>query len=363
MNETDPPGEPQPPADDAEDLNGAPSPPLPRGGLDDRPRLPRDLDELIGKLERARPGPGLPDPFAPADPFSFVDAIWSFPHRPTRFGRFEVRGELGRGGAGIVLLAIDSTLGRRVALKLPRPEALVDPEARTRFLFGAYAPAMLDHPNLIAVFEIGQVGPIPYIVFSYHPGLNLADWLVRRDTPVPVSLAVEVVADLASGVQHLHDKGFVHRDISPSNILLAPGPGGAGFIPKLLDFDLVLLPGDDRETVPASATYGTPPYLAPEQLRGRHDQIGPRADLYALGAILYELLTGMKPFEGAFGVELERMILRDEPPPPELIRPGLPHGLASLCVQCLAKDPAGRPASARAIRESLLEHRGPSAAL
>jgi serine/threonine protein kinase len=317
------------------------------------PPLPRDIGEVIRRLEGARPAPGNADPFTPRDPVGFVDAMWSSRERPSRFGRFEVRGELGRGGAGVVLLAIDTALGRRVALKLPRPEAMLDPEARTRFLFGAYGPAMLDHPNIIAVYEIGQVGPIPYIVFAYHPGHDLAAWLVRRETPVPIGVASGLIAELCSGVQHLHDRGFLHRDITPANILVAPMPGG-GYRPKLLDFELALLPGDDRETVPDSATFGTPAYMAPEQIAGRHDDLGQHTDLYAVGAVLYELLAGFRPFDGVHGADLRQIILDDEPPPPVLLRPDLPPELARLCSRCLSKRPGDRPASAREIRESLL---------
>ena len=151
---------------------------------------------------------------------------------PLRLGRFEIVSSMGQGGFGIVYLARDPTLGREVALKVPRPEVLITPEVRRRFLREARAAGGLDHPNIVAVHEVGEAGPVCYIASAYCMGPTLSAWLKTRTEPLPPRLAAQLVAPLSDAVQHAHDRGVLHRDIKPSNVILAggraPGTGVSG---------------------------------------------------------------------------------------------------------------------------------------
>jgi WD40 repeat protein/serine/threonine protein kinase len=281
-----------------------------------------------------------------------------------QLGRFLVRRELGRGGFGIVYLAFDPVLKRNVALKLPRLEASLTPELRERFLREARAAAGLDHPNLIPVFDVGEVGPFCYLVSAYCDGPSLQHWLRQRDEPVAPRVAAALVARLADAVQYIHGRGILHRDIKPGNILLeSPRPGGPdnqeegapslGFAPRLTDFGLAKL----REHVGAETTtgpaLGTPQYMAPEQAAGRNRQVGPAADVYALGAILYELLTGQPPFRGDTALVLFQRLQEEEPLPVRRLRSEVPRDLETVCLKCLEKEPARRYAAAADLAEDL----------
>jgi serine/threonine protein kinase/tetratricopeptide (TPR) repeat protein len=298
-------------------------------------------------------------------------------------GRFEIRRELGRGAFGMVFLAYDPQLGRDVALKVPRPEALVTADLRQRFVREARAAAGLDHPNLVPVYEAGEVGPVCYIASAYCPGTTLAEWLKERGEPVPVRTAALLVATLAAAVQHAHSRGVVHRDLKPSNVLLqlrpesktsspdstlkepgtAPGPSGSelGFVPKVTDFGLAKLTpatpvGAGEESggsTQSGPILGTPSYMAPEQARGRNKGVGPAADVYALGAILYELLVGRPPFRGETALETLEQVRSHEPVPPRRLRPKLARDLETICLKCLEKEPGKRYPTAEALANDL----------
>ncbi|HEY2157696.1 MAG TPA: serine/threonine-protein kinase, partial [Isosphaeraceae bacterium] len=224
---------------------------------------------------------------------------------PRRFGRFLLVRELGRGGFGVVFLARDTSLGREVALKLPRPGALVSPEDRRRFLREGEAAGRLDHPHIVPVYELGEYDGICYIASAYCEGGTLGGWLRGRTSPIPVREAAALVAALAGAVGHAHARGIVHRDLKPGNVLLQrPAAGAAGgggdpdFIPRLGDFGLAKVLGDDANDTRSGALLGSPAYMAPEQAAGRAREIGPATDVFALGVILYELLAGRPPFQG-----------------------------------------------------------------
>jgi serine/threonine protein kinase len=212
-----------------------------------------------------------------------------------RIGRFEIVRELGRGGYGVVFLAVDRALKRQVALKLPRPEVVLTPELSRRFLREAQAAGSLAHPNLVAVYEVGEEPPFCFIASAYCNGPNLAQWLKSRTGPVPVRQAAELVAALADGIEEAHRCGILHRDIKPSNVLLeltdeTSAENGARyraeFTPKLTDFGLAKLLEGRQDETRSNALLGTPAYMAPEQASSKIDQIGPATDIYALGAIL-----------------------------------------------------------------------------
>ncbi len=286
-----------------------------------------------------------------------LEAVWprgvaqSF-KPPKQFGRFSIVRELGRGGFGVVFLAEDSVLRRQVALKVPRPEVLVTPEVRRRFLREAEAASRLDHPHIVPVHEVGQEGPICYIAAAYCEGPTLAAWLRLQTTPVPIRVASRLVGDLAAAVAHAHQRGILHRDLKPGNILLERREAALlskdsvrhdlGFIPRICDFGLAKLLDQVSQDTRSGMPIGSPAYMAPEQAAGRVREHGPATDVYALGVILYELLTGTLPHRGETDLETLRLVSDQDPLSPRALRPGLPRDLETIVLKCLEKRPAAR---------------------
>ncbi len=197
---------------------------------------------------------------------------------PTQFGRYVIERELGRGAFGVVFLASDSVLGRKVALKVPRPLALVTPEVRRRFVREAEAASRLDHPHIVPVYDVGEEGPICFIASAYCEGPNLADWLRGRSTPVPFRQAARLVAILSVAVGHAHERDILHRDLKPSNILLRPPDPAAsqyedtssdlGFVPRICDFGLAKLLDQDSHETCSGVPIGSPCYMCPSRPPG-----------------------------------------------------------------------------------------------
>jgi serine/threonine-protein kinase len=268
---------------------------------------------------------------------------------------YEILGELGRGGMGVVYRARQVSLKRIVALKMILSSAHAGPEERARFVSEAEAVARLQHPNIVQIHEIGEADGCPYFSLEFVDGGTLAHQLNGR--PLPPREAAELVETLARAMHAVHQLGIIHRDLKPANVLLT-----ADGTPKITDFGLAKAveceasgtgPSALRALTQSGMILGTPSYMAPEQAEGKGRAIGPATDVYALGAILYEMLTGRPPFDGGTLLDTVMQVLSEEPLPPRRRHPGVPRDLETICLKCLAKEPRQRYASARDLADDL----------
>jgi serine/threonine-protein kinase len=259
---------------------------------------------------------------------------------------YEVQGVLGRGGMGVVYQARHLRLNRPVALKMLLAGAYAQPEELERFQREAEAVAGLRHPNIVQVHNVGDVDGRPYFTMEFVEGGSLAQKIAG--TPQPARQAAALVATVAEAVHVAHQSGIVHRDLKPGNILLTPDG-----TPKLTDFGLAgRLEGGGRLTL-SGAPMGTPSYMAPEQARAQKDAIGPATDVYALGVILYELLTGRPPFRSETAAATLQQVLAEDPVPPARLNRHVPRDLETICLKCLHKEAPRRYATAAALAEDL----------
>jgi tetratricopeptide (TPR) repeat protein len=268
------------------------------------------------------------------------------PPSPPAVPGFEIEKELGRGGMGVVYLARQVKLNRPVALKMVLGGGHASAADLVRFAAEAQAGAAVPHAGVVQVYESGHHDGLPYFALEFCPGGSLAQRLAG--TPMPAAAAAELVERLARAVQAAHEKGIVHRDLKPANVLFA-----ADGTPKVADFGLARRSDSASGLTATGAVLGTPSYMAPEQAGGKTREVGPAADVYALGAILYECLTGRPPFRAATAMETVMQVVKDEPVSPSRLAPKLPRDLETICLKCLQKDPARRYASAAGLADDL----------
>jgi serine/threonine protein kinase len=274
----------------------------------------------------------------------------------TRLGPYEILTPLGAGGMGEVYKAIDTRLNRTVAIKILSPQFATDTAFRTRFDREARTISQLDHPNICALYDVGEQGGTSYLVMQYLEGETLAQRIDRGRLPLDQALAIAV--QIAGALDAAHRAGVVHRDLKPANVLLTKGAA------KLLDFGLAKSPagvveGSNISTLPTTppnltahgTILGTFQYMAPEQLEGRDADA--RTDIFAFGAVMYEMVTGIKAFTGKSQASLIAAILTSEPPPIVDVQPLTPLALDRVVLKCLAKDPDARWQSARDLHDEL----------
>ncbi|MCO5165229.1 MAG: serine/threonine protein kinase [Planctomycetes bacterium] len=282
---------------------------------------------------------------APASGLAWRPVPAALPEPPARLGSWHLLARLGGGSYGVVYLAQREGLERRFALKLLRPDA-VDAQTLARFRLEAAAASKVQDPGVVAVVDVGQLGPFHYYAMEHCPGPTLKERLDRG--PLPWRDAAALVAALARTLAATHTAGVLHRDLKPGNIILEEGTGR----PRVTDFGLARAADLARSLTRTGEVVGTPLFMAPEQLRGERAR-DPRVDVYALGAILYMALTGRPPHDAASLAELTTKVLHEDPTPPEALAPDVPRALGAACLRALRRVPARRTPSAEALARDL----------
>jgi WD40 repeat protein/serine/threonine protein kinase len=302
---------------------------------------------------------------------TFSDLITGPALAPSAIAGYELLGELGRGGMGIVYKARQLSLNRLVALKMLLSGALATPEQLGRFRTEAEALARLQHSNIVQIYEIAEHDGHPYFTMEYVNGPSLGQTMTG--VPCPARAAARLIETLARAIFAVHECGIVHRDLKPANVLLqrkseipnskSEGKGSrlasdfelriSSFDPKITDFGLAKDQTSQRNLTETGQAMGTPCYMAPEQARGDISALGPGTDIYALGVILYELLTGRPPFQGATPLETLHRVVTDEALAPRRLQPRVPRDLETICLKCLEKEPHKRYSRALDLAEDL----------
>lgn len=263
---------------------------------------------------------------------------------PARFGDYELLAEIGRGGMGVVYKARQISLNRIVALKVILRGAMASPADLARFRAEAMAVARLEHPQIVPVYEVGEIDSQPYFTMKYVSGSTLARRLEAG--PLPAREIARILQAVCQGVHFAHQRGILHRDLKPSNILIDRQGE-----PHITDFGLAKRIEAGHQLTQSGAVLGTPTHMSPEQAAGARVQLGPASDVYSIGTILYQLLTGRPPLAGATPVETMLLVLEQEPLAPRLVNPHADRDLEMIAVKCLQKPPDLRYASAGSLAD------------
>jgi eukaryotic-like serine/threonine-protein kinase len=262
---------------------------------------------------------------------------------------YELISKLGQGGMGVVYKARQRQLNRLVALKMIRDNGQVGPHQFARFRLEAEAVARLHHPNIVQIYEIGEADGFPFLSLELLEGGGLDTKLGGK--PQPRRESAEMVATLASAIQAAHQARVIHRDLKPANVVMT-----AAGVPKITDFGLAKRLEEESSQTRTGEVVGSPSYMAPEQAKGQIHLLGPATDIYALGAILYEMLTGRPPFQGASAWETVRLVIEQDPVPPSRLQPRMTRDLETICLKCLEKEPSRRYTTAQELADDLRRH-------
>ncbi len=324
-----------------------------------RERLRRLLDVHAGFAGPPPPAPAEADTLFSQPAHDTGEIVFFFEHKTA----YEIQELIGRGGMGIVYQAQHRTLRRQVALKRLLVGEWASADEGKRFRAEAEAISRLDHPNIVKLFEVGEHDGQPYLVLELVRGGSLADLLPRG--PLTVALTVDLVESLARALQHAHDRGILHRDLKPGNILLQTpdgewpsqkdDPTPTNVVAKIADFGLAKRLNATHALSETGKLVGTPAYLAPERIDGKNDD--PASDIYSVGVVLYECLTGRPPFLGDTPLATLAHVRDQEPVSPLELQPDCPRDLAIICLQCLQKDPRRRYPTAEALADDLKRFR------
>jgi tRNA A-37 threonylcarbamoyl transferase component Bud32 len=263
------------------------------------------------------------------------------------FGDYELQQEIAHGGMGVVWKARQASLNRTVALKMILAGKLASETEVLRFRREAEAAANLQHPNIVAIHEVGEHDGQHYYSMDYVDGRDLGAW-VRQNGPMPPARAAECLKTIAEAVHFAHQRGTLHRDLKPQNVLM-----DSSVVPRITDFGLAKFVERDDSLTQSGTPMGSPSYMPPEQAAGHLDQVGPHSDVYSLGAILYELLTGRPPFRAETAMATMRQVMESEPVALRKVNPAVPPDLETICLKCLEKNPVRRYPSANALAEDL----------
>ncbi len=315
----------------------------------EHPDLSAELRELWGAVQLAE---GLAAGLSRGSQANLA-ATWPLAGRatapgdlPRKFGDFELQRELGRGGMGIVYQARQRSLNRTAAVKMILRGEWASAADQARFRSEAESAARLDHPHIVPVYEVGEYDAQPYFVMKYVEGVTLANRLAEG--PMPPREAAAILAPICDAIHFAHERGILHRDLKPSNILI-----DLEGRPHVTDFGLAKRVEGDAQLTRSGAVLGTPCYMAPEQAAGNRGQLSPATDVYSLGTILYQMLTGRPPFQAATPVDTVLLVLEQDPLPPRLLNPRADRDLEMIALKCLQKPPALRYPTAKALGDDL----------